>query len=90
MCNVHYLFKFDCFTDQKIAQFWIDRELDLNAKQVVFMNGNETIVADGISEYSFLYDHSFWSLDKQQGIIRYLHNGWIKVWSFLRCCFRFS
>jgi len=43
------------------------RELDLNATQVVFMNGNETVVTDGVAEYSFLYDHSFWSMDKNQG-----------------------
>ena len=46
------------------------RELDLNAKQVVFMNGNETVVTDGVAEYSFLYDHSFWSMDKNQGILQ--------------------
>ena len=43
------------------------RETNMNAKQVVFMSGNETVVSDGVSEHSFLYDHSFWSTDKKQG-----------------------
>ena len=43
-------------------------ELNLKAKQVVFMNGNETVVTDGVSDHSFLYDHSFWSTN-EQGIL---------------------
>ena len=48
------------------VMLFLCRESDLKAKQVVFMNGNETVVSDGVSEHSFCYDHSFWSFDKQQ------------------------
>ncbi|XP_076822922.1 kinesin-like protein KIF14 isoform X2 [Clavelina lepadiformis] len=39
------------------------REIGLEAKQVVYMDGNETVVNDGNTEHSFVYDYSFWSAD---------------------------
>lgn len=49
------------------------REKDLGAKQVIFMNGNEIVVSDGISSHSFVYDFSFNSIEKSTGRNSKLH-----------------
>ncbi|XP_068096184.1 LOW QUALITY PROTEIN: kinesin-like protein KIF14 [Hyperolius riggenbachi] len=42
------------------------REKNENARQVVFMNGRETVIqhSDSKESHNFLYDFSFWSFDK--------------------------